>query len=807
MNEFGNQIIFKQLLDRHQRIQIPMIQRDFAQGRSTEEEVREEFLNALHRALSLPLGHESLPLNLDFIYGSVEGDGETGFLPLDGQQRLTTLFLLHWYLAWKDNCQDDFQEMLCYKGASRFFYSVRTSSTEFFNELVKFFPQSSPDAVSSLKALIVDQPWYFRYWRLDPTIQSSLTMLDSIHGRFRSTEGFFPRLMDETQPVITFQLLDLENFGLSDDLYIKMNARGKPLTAFETFKARYEQELGDHFDGETRTIGGQRFPVAEFFARRMDTQWADFFWPHRNKETNLYDEAAMNLFRAVALVTRNPESDSYLEDISSLRNKSLKSSYAVFHSKGWLDRRFSEVLFMLLEAWSKEGTDFAPQLPNKQFFDEAALFTKAMSEPSGLAYTELVQFAGYVVFMREREYMDDVDPEVFQEWMRVIFNLSVNTSYDRPTDMQRSIAAILKLAPNSGNILEYLATTEKPTTGFSEQQIDEERLKAELIGADGSWRPLIHRAESHGYFRGQIEFLLNFCGATDKWNSLGDVNWGADEHTSLQDRFESYLKKAKMMFNTRGLASIEEYRWERALLGIGDYTLPSGGRNCSFLVNSSTDPASWKRLLRGTGPKVPEAREILHKLMDRLSEDASLEAQLDEIIAGETGLEPWRRAFLETPEAIEYCGQRAIRFSSGIGVYLLKKSQMNGAHAELFTFCLFQKLRKGIASEGQLAPLILEDYQSVSGTDSEPHVLLVHEHREHRLEFRIRFASNRFVTRIRLNSFDGLPDILALLIDSAAFQERENVLLRESSSTDIQNALLELAQALATTSSKDSAYA
>ena len=53
MNEFGNQIIFKQLLDRHQRIRVPMIQRDYAQGRETEEEVREEFLNALHGALSL----------------------------------------------------------------------------------------------------------------------------------------------------------------------------------------------------------------------------------------------------------------------------------------------------------------------------------------------------------------------------------------------------------------------------------------------------------------------------------------------------------------------------------------------------------------------------------------------------------------------------------------------------------------------------------------------------------------------------------------------------------------------------------
>ncbi len=95
MSGLGLQINFKQLLDRHQRVRIPKIQRDYAQGRSSEEEIRKEFLGALHSALSLSSDDESLPLNLDFIYGNVEGDEESRFLPLDGQQRLTALFLLH----------------------------------------------------------------------------------------------------------------------------------------------------------------------------------------------------------------------------------------------------------------------------------------------------------------------------------------------------------------------------------------------------------------------------------------------------------------------------------------------------------------------------------------------------------------------------------------------------------------------------------------------------------------------------------------------------------------------------------------
>ena len=796
MSEFGEQIIFKQLLDRHHTIRIPMIQRDFAQGRQAEKEIRDEFLDALLNALLLPVDSELLPLNLDFIYGSVEGNENKRFLPLDGQQRLTTMFLLHWYLAWKDGCQDKFHEMLWPKGESRFAYSVRPSSTDFFNELVKFRPSASVQDVSSLEALVTNQPWYFRYWRLDPTIQSCLTMLDSIHVRFRNTKGLYSRLVDEKQPAITFHLLDLENFGLSDDLYIKMNARGKPLTAFETFKARYEQELMNQFAGESRKIADQSFSVAEYFSRKMDTQWSDFFWSHRDKETNLYDEAVMNLFRLVALVTRDPECDQYLDDFALLRNKWRLPSYAVFHSEGWLDRNFSEHLFMLLEIWSGQEGKFSPHLPDKRFFDETTILAEVLKYPLSLGYTELVQFVGYIVFLRQ--HTADLDSHAFQEWMRVVFNLSVNTTYERAADMQRSIAAVLKLAPNSGRVLEYFATTEKPVSGFNLQQISEEKLKAELILADERWRTLIDRAESHGYFRGQIEFLFVFCGAKDIWTSSQGVDeLESDEHLSLQINFQSYLDKAEKIFDARGLITLADYRWERALLSIGDYLLPSGG-NYSFVVNSSTDQASWKRLLRGTGSEAQDAREIVHELLDILSDDEDLENQLDKIINGAKELEPWRKAFVDTPKAIKYCELKSIRWYGEYKIYLMKKSQMNGAHAELYTYCLYHNILKPMDIEGALAPIRLREYQSVNGSELQPYIPLVYKQGGKELEFQIIFVSGDFILFVSVDSLRELEYLQILLIDIANFQKNENYFFKKFSSAETRDILRKIVQALLT---------
>src|SRR3954452_5402597 len=141
MIEFNQRITFRQLLTKYPRIKVPLIQRDYAQGRETERDVRDEFLKALHAALGLRLGDFRLPLTLDFIYGSKEGGNSGSFLPLEGQQRLTTLFLLHWYSAWRDAQSSEFESMLWDGKHSRFTYGVRPSSTEFFDELVRYSPR------------------------------------------------------------------------------------------------------------------------------------------------------------------------------------------------------------------------------------------------------------------------------------------------------------------------------------------------------------------------------------------------------------------------------------------------------------------------------------------------------------------------------------------------------------------------------------------------------------------------------------------------------------------------------------------
>ena len=103
---------------KEKKVIIPIIQRDYAQGRADENALAERFVEDLKSALD----GSADSLVLDFVYGS--NKDKNVFLPLDGQQRLTTLWLLHWYIAFRSSnalAEDDL------KTFKNFSYETRSS--------------------------------------------------------------------------------------------------------------------------------------------------------------------------------------------------------------------------------------------------------------------------------------------------------------------------------------------------------------------------------------------------------------------------------------------------------------------------------------------------------------------------------------------------------------------------------------------------------------------------------------------------------------------------------------------------------
>lgn len=76
--------------------EIPIIQRDYVQGSDKNAEKREVFLKVILDNLAGRVSEDNGAGNIDFIYGTTyKSQSEAdGFMPIDGQQRLTTLALI-----------------------------------------------------------------------------------------------------------------------------------------------------------------------------------------------------------------------------------------------------------------------------------------------------------------------------------------------------------------------------------------------------------------------------------------------------------------------------------------------------------------------------------------------------------------------------------------------------------------------------------------------------------------------------------------------------------------------------------------
>lgn len=672
-------------------IQIPIIQRDYAQGRNVDSinEIRSSFLGNIYDVLL-----ENKGLDLDFVYGTIN---EGKFVPLDGQQRLTTLFLLHWYLALKEGEIGQVKDVLC-----KFTYETRSTSRDFCNELVnskEVFRNVNIEIRETLSEVIVDSYWFHTSWLMDPTIKSMLTMLDSIHKRFKNTDGFLHKLIYDG--LINFKFICLEDFGLEDSLYIKMNARGKALTPFENFKAKLEQYIRD---GEkNRSFEGG---FSNRFTVKMDGAWTDLFWNYREEETNTFDDRIMNFIRAIiineyAIRGIDEEEKSVLDEMINYEGH---LSFNRLSTLGVIDRNIILKLEEIFDVFCNGVEPIKTYLDNSNIIDERKLFNTLINGgmDNNISYTDRVQFYALTEYLTR---YSNFDSKKFKEWMRVVRNLTENTIDNNIGEFIKSITAIDNIIAYANDILVML-DREKRIDRFWSGQVLEERIKARLLLRGDKWREVIEVAENHGYFKGQIDFLLSFS----KLDSNNFYTWSIDDEEKALSTFKEYYNKANCVFGDNGLR-IDGSLWRRALLCTGDYLLTKS-RNLSFLIDNNDRDISFKRLLRDSGEK----REYVKALLDKITVNNIL-GDLRAVIDG-CSVNDWRRYFIKFEKMIEECGTSGfIRRENEDKILLLKKTTTIGYNKEYYSYALYLSILESNNSN--------VNYIEDKGVDSEKYVELL----------------------------------------------------------------------------------
>ncbi len=526
-----------------QKVEIPIIQRDYAQGRKGNEYLRERFISGIYESV-----HHKKPLNLDFVYGTVEDDA---LWPLDGQQRLTTLWLFHWYIALRAG---KLSEAECLKN---FTYETRISSREFCEKLCEVDYDDFEKYVKekNIRSYIEDQTWYYNRFSQDPTIQGMLTTLngnnitrgdrcedivDGIEEYFvknslskTDAQGYWETLTGEDCP-IRFYYRDMkdEDMPLSDDLYIKMNARGRQLTDFENFKA----DLIGYTLEETDT----RLLTVEDTAL-IDNQWTDVFWNEaKSAKRYIVDDLFFAFLRRFLLnqfIATSTLSVAHTKEDGFYRHIYKSGEYKYQSIKPYscvLNRKTIDNLKSFFECWEKNSSILASIKP--AWSDGGKNNVIPYYDKDNVASITLQERAALYAVCRYVEVNEVFDEASFKEWMRVVYNILEGHYYDEDT-MISAIRFVYEFGKHSGDILHFLSSEESVKSQFAAEQVMEERFKAKLLLGEnsGEWREVISQAESNAFLKGNIGCILR----GDTKDFIDDIELAKKKLSKIEKYFDA----------------------------------------------------------------------------------------------------------------------------------------------------------------------------------------------------------------------------------------------------------------------------
>lgn len=541
------------------KIQVPYYQRDYAQGRIDNgriDNIRKVFVEEMYGAI---MGFNNKECHLGLVFGSYD-ENEKVFIAVDGQQRLTTVFLLHWYVAWRENKLNDYKEKLL-----NFSWDTRSYSSQFVELLFKIRPLGN--VIDSIKT----NSNYFSVWENDPTVKGMLTMIEEIEKQYPNDILLCSQLFSNDCK-IKYDILKLEKDS-DGKTYLKMNSRGRSLTTFELFKSKlldkYKPNFGHKFDNEWLS-----FMIK--ISATSDSQFSDPDIPFMNF-INEYT------YLQLKLKSGSDIANNYKEFTDAKVKGELTDVPFISFDKynGAFEGDCLEYFEKSLD-WICQNYENIKLIDNKIRFSDSRFFIDAIIKDNNPNFTHRAKLFAVFKYAELTGY-DQIDTELYEKWTRVFRNLVANTDIDG-SNIGGICKAINKI--DNSDIYGYLSNGGE-ISAFTKDQVAEEIAKAKqiLYGAprsDGkSWEEIIIEAENYAFFKGAIRFLFTQKDIGDDFEYF-DTKWiNAQEYfdkDGVKDGKEKFKSNALLMKSL--LANCDDF-W----------------KNIWWHFEFSSDADRWKRVL------------------------------------------------------------------------------------------------------------------------------------------------------------------------------------------------------------------
>lgn len=715
----NNSSYFKKLINDY-IIYVPEFQRNYLQGDDSNESIkykRDRLLDDIFNCIE----SQSKSINLGFIYGRVEESykGKLLFYPYDGQQRLTTLYFLYLLIYFKFKIYDEIDSI-----KKKLSYQTRISTNRFIESFLSWILDSKEkDNIyndfwnkdgKDLKGFIMSQDWFMMTeWNYDVSIINMLSIIVEISGRIKENLGDKTGIVnfidkDENNP-FQFDFIYVDDISKSDDLYIKINARGKVLSPFENLKS----DIDEYWNNEDKT--------------KLDAEWTEFVWNQldendKNKEKsfdNSFYNLLSNIFYLQYLVglDKNNINDKILIEIENKYKKGIAD-------KEWITPKLCcdspyQMISSFLDAMIgsfKSIKDKQIESVNRKIFGLGDYQNNnGQNKIERADLFEIFVYYYSVSSLFRKNDMEFTDKRNLLNEIETVTNRIIENQrpyLDSPTNLVKALKSVKVLIDNSieshGVYKFFLSIDndkkESIRDGLMKEQVEEEVLKAKLIDKDSRYVVLFNKGYSELKNKGQLGFIFYLV---KKNNSLSKIG--------IEDvSYESFEKTLNQIISIQNFIICEFTNYELLLRAIlakakGSFFWERRNNLLSFpLLNNDRD-MSLHTFLNCYSSNNPNDVEYKLNLLDGLREvlnsfdpnKDNIEEVLKRIIENykKTNSNVWYKFFVIYDGVFKQCRNGNIYHYSDKYVLLLDKKFRSGQWCEYYTFALSKALSEALNKE------------------------------------------------------------------------------------------------------------
>lgn len=556
-----------------EQIEVPMLQRDYAQGRKSQEGIATKFLEALFQVLE----GKKPTLHLDLVYGYQEG---LVFKLIDGQQRVTTLWLLHFLLYRKANQLEKIKDRL-----SHFTYHTRESSKEFCEKILEedlSLAQPPSVVISQNEGSFGD----VGDLENDPTIKAMIHMLDLIYDRLKNKDTKELEGCLNNLEKISFSVIDMRQFKLGDDLYIKLNARGKLLSKFEKLKAFIEQA-----------------DIDSKWLLALDNRWSDYFFESTKAEA--FDQRFFHfLHYANAFFALQTQGEDLDKIFSTERNIDEDNLYRFLQEEENL-----KVLSQTIDLLPKCQKLKLLTINGPGFFEAQREGRKDQkTQEPRLEHKKIAYF--FALLALSQVYQEECPDKSLQDYAKVCKHFIENHPLDSNADLKGFFGLFQAIIAGITNKQGFYAFLAKTKTHSFHRLFSLEQRKAQLIYSNEAWEEIFNVTSDHEYLVGYVGFLLDFSQVEGQQENLQNFHTYANLTIEILNKF--FLEPS---------GGYPLSLFQRVLLCFGDYSIEA--TNNFFGNRYKMGMFRYRQLIFKLFEKEPfepqkHPKNSFHKLLDNL---------------------------------------------------------------------------------------------------------------------------------------------------------------------------------------------